>query len=208
MTSKLLVATRSSGKQREIRPLLADIPHHIVFPEEHGIWPDVAEDALEDTGSFEGNARRKAEYFAKRSGLPTVAEDSGLEVFALGGEPGVRSRRFALPTADPNDQDEANNNELLRRLAGAPEARRRGRYRCVVVFLDRHDGVPHVFEGACAGRILDRRMGSGGFGYDPLFFADDLGKSFGDASQQEKDSVSHRGRAFRALVEWIQSRAP
>lgn len=207
MKPKLLFATRNKGKQREIRRILADgFPYDIEFPEEHGIWERPEEDALEDTGSFEGNARKKAEYFAKRSSLPTVAEDSGIEVFSLTGEPGVRSKRFALPTDDPRDQDEANNDELLRRLAGAPEPRRRARYRCVLVFLERADAVPKSIEGTCTGRILERRAGTGGFGYDPLFFSDDLGKPFGKATAEEKDGVSHRGRALRAFGEWLHSR--
>jgi XTP/dITP diphosphohydrolase len=162
---------------------------------------------VETAGSFEGNARRKAEYFAKLARMPTLAEDSGIEVLSLGGAPGVQSRRFAFPLrADPKAQDAANNAELLRRLTGAPEARRRARYRCALVFLDRWDGVPRLFEGSCNGRILERLTGTGGFGYDPLFFSDELGKSFGEAAPEEKDSVSHRGRAFRAFLEWLKTR--
>ena len=203
MKPKLLIATRNPGKQREIRALLTDIPYQIVFPDEHGLWEQPEEAAIEDAGSFEGNARKKAEYFAKQSRLPTVAEDSGIEVFALGGEPGAHSRRFALPTDDPSEQDEANNRELLRRLAGAPEARRHARYRCFAVFLERHDAVPRSFDGQCTGRILERPAGSGGFGYDPLFFSDELGKSFGEATPEEKARVSHRARTFEALAAWL-----
>lgn len=209
MKPKLLVATRNAGKQREIRPLLAHLPVAIEFPEDRGLWERPEEQAIEDAESFAGNARRKAEYFARLSGLPTVAEDSGLEVFALGGAPGVHSRRFAFPAPpDPGEQDAANNAELLRRLAGAPDDRRRARYRCVVCFLDRHDGLPYVFEGACLGRILTEPAGTGGFGYDPLFHSDDLGASFGLAEPEAKASVSHRGRAFRAFAEWFASRGP
>ena len=96
--------------------------------------------------------------------------------------------------------DAANNAELLRRLRGAPEARRRARYRCVLVFLRDPGAVPEVFEGTCAGRILEEPAGSGGFGYDPLFFSDDLGKTFGEAEPAEKDAVSHRGKALQAFV--------
>jgi XTP/dITP diphosphohydrolase len=206
---KLLVATRSAGKQREIRALLADIAYEVVFPDDRGLWERPEEDGLEDAESFEGNARRKAEYFARISGLPTLAEDSGLEVFALGGAPGVRSRRFAFPALpDPAAQDAANNAELLRRLVGAPEDRRRARYRCVICFLERHDGVPHGFEGTCLGRVLSAPAGTGGFGYDPLFHSDDLGTSFGLATREAKAAVSHRGRAFRAFTEWLAARGP
>ena len=155
---KLLVATRSPGKQREIRALLADTGMEVLFPDDHGLWHEAQEDGLEDQSSFEGNARKKAEYFAKRSRLPTLADDSGLEVFALGGAPGIASKRFALPTGTL-DQDAANNAELLRRLAGAPEARRRARYRCVLVYCERPDAVPHTFTGECAGRILEELDG-------------------------------------------------
>lgn len=200
---KLLVATRNPGKQREIRQLLADAACEPVFPDDRGLWERPEEAGIEDAGSFEGNARRKAEYFAKLARMPTLAEDSGIEVFALGGAPGVHSRRFALPTADPREQDAANNAELLRRLGGAPPERRRARYRCVAVFLARYDAMPRTFEGTCTGRILEAPQGTGGFGYDPVFFSDDLAKSFGDATPEEKAAVSHRGRAIAAFAAWL-----
>lgn len=204
MKPKLLVATRNPGKQREIRALLDDLGYALEFPDDRGLWERPEEAAIEDAESFTGNARRKAEYFARLSGLPTVAEDSGLEVFALAGAPGVHSRRFAFPPApDAAEQDAANNAELLRRLAGAPADRRRARYRCVACFLERHDGMPQLFEGTCLGRILTAPEGTGGFGYDPLFHSDDLEKSFGLATPKEKASVSHRARAFRAFAEWL-----
>ena len=202
MKPPLLVATRSSGKQREIRKILADIPLRVIFPDEAGIPETSVEDELEDAGSFEGNARRKAGYFAKRSKLPTVADDSGIEVFALGGKPGVHSKRFAMPSPH-HDQDIANNEELLRRLAGAPEERRRARYRCCVVYLPDPTALPRTFEGTCQGRILTEPCGTGGFGYDPLFWSDDLDRCFGEVAAEEKHAVSHRGRAFRAFAGWL-----
>lgn len=204
MTMKLLVATRNPGKQLEIRQLLAALPYEIVFPDDRGLFERPEEAGIEDAESFEGNARRKAEYFARLGRMPTLAEDSGIEVFSLGGAPGVRSRRFAFPTpSDPAEQDAANNGELLRRLSGAPPERRRARYRCVVCFLDRYDGMPRTFEGTCGGRILTAPEGSNGFGYDPIFHSDELGKSFGLATPDEKAGVSHRGRALRAFTEWL-----
>ena len=137
------------------------------------------------------------------TGGAAVADDSGIEVFALGGAPGVRSRRFAMLTGPMAEQDTANNQELLRRLVGLPEERRRARYRCVVAFVSRPNGVPQTFEGICAGRILEAPRGTGGFGYDPLFYSDDLAMSFGEAAPADKDRVSHRGRAFRAFAEWL-----
>ncbi len=200
MNKRLLFATRNVGKAREIKRILSDLPYEIVFPDDIGIYEQPDETLVEDAATFSGNAHRKAEYFAQRAGTPTVAEDSGLEVFSLGGAPGVRSRRFALPTAD---QDKANNAELLRRLAGASSQRRHARYCCSVVFLGSPADLPAVFDGECSGMILEEARGDGGFGYDPLFFSDDLCKSFGEAGVAEKDAVSHRGRALRAFAEWL-----
>jgi XTP/dITP diphosphohydrolase len=202
----LLVATRSAGKQREFSRILAPLGLRLVFPDDVGLAPRPDEDALELADTFEANARHKAEYFARRSGLPTVADDSGLEVVSLGGAPGVRSRRWAGVTGTPDEVDAANNAELLRRLAGAPADRRRARYRCVLVLLRQLGALPESFEGACAGRILDRPDGGGGFGYDPYFFSDELQKSFGQATPEEKDRVSHRGRALRALAAALEHR--
>ena len=205
---KLLAATRSRGKQPEIRRVLAPAGVEVVFPDDVGLWENPIEDTLEVAESFEGNARRKAEHFARLSGLPTVADDSGLEVFALGGAPGVRSRRWAGVAGSGRDVDAANNAELLRRLLGAPEARRRARYRCALVYLPQPGAVPQVFEGACGGLVLEAPRGEGGFGYDPLFLSDELGRTFGEATAEEKDAVSHRGRALRALAEALGSSAP
>jgi XTP/dITP diphosphohydrolase len=204
---KLLAATRSAGKKREILRILRSSGIEVAFPDDLGILPAAAEDALEVGESFEANARRKAEYFAKRTGMPTLADDSGLEVFSLGGQPGVRSRRWAGAQGTPDEVDAANNAELLRRLAGAPELRRRARYRCVLVYLADMAAVPETFIGTCNGRILEQPKGSGGFGYDPLFLSDELGKTFGEATEEEKDAVSHRGRALRALIEALTAQS-
>jgi XTP/dITP diphosphohydrolase len=201
--AQLLIATRSPGKRREIIEILGDLPFRLVFPDDVGLAERPEEAGLETADSFEGNARRKAEYFARLSSLPTAADDSGLEVFALGGQPGVWSRRLALHAGPPDQQDAANKAELLRRLAGAPAARRRARYRCLVVYLSSPGAVPATFEGTCLGSIAERPRGTGGFGYDPLFLSDDLGKTFGEAAPEEKHAVSHRGRAFRGLAQWL-----
>ena len=203
MTQTLLIATRSQGKKREIREILKDIPYDLRFLDETGVLPSVEEDTLENAESFEGNACRKAEYFARITGWPTAADDSGLEVFALGGKPGVHSRRFALCDGTPEEQDVANNTELLRRLSGLPEERRRARYRCVVAFVPRQDAASVTFDGMCSGRILETYEGTNGFGYDPLFHSDDLEMGFGVAPPEKKDAVSHRGRAFRAFADWL-----
>lgn len=197
---KLLFATRSHGKQVEVRRVLEAAGHTIVFPDEAGVPETIAEEQLEVSDSFETNARSKAEYFLKKTGLPTVADDSGLEVFSLGGLPGVRSKRWAGASGSPVQVDQANNAELLRRLSGAPENRRRARYRCVLVLLRTASGIPETFEGICGGRILEQPKGEGGFGYDPLFFCDALEKTFGEADPEEKDRMSHRGQALAKLV--------
>jgi XTP/dITP diphosphohydrolase len=196
----LLVATRSEGKQREVRRLLGPSGIPFLFPDDAGVPHDPGEDRLELGDSFAANARAKAEYFAERTGLPTVADDSGLEVLALGGLPGVRSKRWSGSAAGGDDLDRANNAELLRRLSGAPAARRRARYRCVLAYLPSPRAATELFEGECMGTILDAPRGDRGFGYDPLFLSDELGKAFGEADEAEKDRVSHRGRAFQALL--------
>lgn len=203
----LLVATRSTGKQKEFRRLLGPAGFDVRFPGDVGLHERPEEDALEVASSFEGNARAKAEYFARLSGLPTLADDSGLEVLSLGGAPGVRSKRFANATGTPAEVDAANNRELLRRLLGASEQRRSARFRCVLVFLPRYGGVPVIAEGSCPGRILEAPAGEGGFGYDPLFLSAELGVTLAEATPAQKDEVSHRARALRALLERLPARA-
>lgn len=197
---KLLAATRSAGKQSELRRVLEPAGHELVFPDDMGLYETPDEALLETADTLEENARRKAEHFLRRSGLPTLADDSGLEVISLGGAPGVRSRRWAGANGTAADIDAANNAELLRRLAGAPLERRRARYRCVLVLLRAKDARPELFEGSCSGTILEQPRGAGGFGYDPYFLSDDLGITFGQATDAEKDEVSHRGRALAALL--------
>jgi XTP/dITP diphosphohydrolase len=204
---KLLAATRNAGKQREIRRILRSSGLEIVFPDDIWLRETSDGDALELADSFEINARRKAEYFARLSSLPTFADDSGLEVFALGGEPGVRSKRWSGVSGKATEVDAANNAELLRRLAGAPEPKRLARYRCAIVYLKSAGDTPTVCHGDCTGRILEAPRGTEGFGYDPLFFSDELGKTFGEATAEEKDAVSHRGRALRALAQALNVRS-
>ncbi len=205
---KLLVATRSAHKVAEIRNILAGVPAlELLDLDTAGIAPEPAEDALEPFDSFEANARSKAAYFRRRSGMATVADDSGIEVDALGGQPGVRSRRFApLPgDAGRDEQDRANNAHLIERLTGTEPARRTGRYVCVAALAD-EDGREFLFRGIAEGRVVEEVRGSGGFGYDPLFVATDLGRTFAEAAPREKDAVSHRGKAFRALASYLLSR--
>ncbi|HTK55615.1 MAG TPA: non-canonical purine NTP pyrophosphatase [Gemmatimonadales bacterium] len=201
---RILFASRSAGKQREVKRVLEAAGHEVVFPDDVGVWESEAEEGLELSDSFETNARHKAEYFARKSGVPTLADDSGLEVLMLGGQPGARSKRWSGASGTAAEVDAANNAELLRRLLGAPALKRGARYRCVLVFLTTPTAVPVVVSGETAGRILEEAEGTNGFGYDPYFWSADLGKSFGMATAEEKDSVSHRGRALQKQVEALK----
>jgi XTP/dITP diphosphohydrolase len=199
---KLFVGTRSTGKTREIRELFAGLPFDLSFPAERLLEPLPEEADLERSRSYAENAVAKARYFATRAGLPTVADDSGLEVDALGGAPGPRSARWSAEGTDA-----ANNALLLEQLAGMPEARRTARYRCIVAFLATPSSVPEIVEATCDGFILTEPRGKGGFGYDPLFFSPELHMTFGEAPPAAKHRVSHRGRAFRALIEVLLRRS-
>jgi len=204
--TKLLIATRNDGKIREIRDLFTGLPFELKFPVEQFLerLPDEAD--LERGTSFAENAVAKARYFAKRATIPTLAEDSGLEVDALDGAPGVFSARWAAMHG-AGAGDAANNVLLLERLVGIPDEQRTARYRCVVAYLDTPLAKPQLVEATCEGRILSEPRGSGGFGYDPLFLSTDLGMTFAEAALPAKQRVSHRGRAIRALVEVLVRRS-
>ena len=199
----LLIATRSSGKLRELRALFRGVGIAVVDLVEAGLPVSNEEDDLESADTFEENALAKARYFAVHTKRAVVADDSGLEVEALGGQPGVRSKRWS-GRADVVGLalDEANNARLLEALHGATN--RRARYVCVAAFVD--GATELTGRGDAGGVILDRPRGRGGFGYDPYFLSDELGKTFAEASVEEKERVSHRGRAFRALIAAVQSR--
>lgn len=203
---KLLVATRSAGKAREIRSLLEGLPFEVFLPADRLLDRLPAEDELESGTTYAENAVLKARHFAERGGLPTVADDSGIEVDVLGGAPGVHSARWAGAGATDADQDARNNAKLVAALHGVPEQKRTARYRCVVAYLASVDATPQIVEATCEGRIVLERRGTGGFGYDPYFFSPELGLTFGEASLAAKHRVSHRGRAFRALAEMLLRR--
>lgn len=173
--------------------------------EEAGIAPRAEEETVEAFDTFEENARAKARYFFARSGgLPVVAEDSGLEVMALGGAPGVRSKRWSgRPELSGASLDEANNALLLERLRGVAD--RRAQYVCAAVYWT---GTRELCaRGVTRGRIAEvGREGGEGFGYDPYFVSDDLGRAFSEVSREAKAAVSHRGRAFAALLEAMAER--
>ncbi len=200
MTRRLLLATRARHKVAELQELLDLDGVVLVTPDEVGIEGEPVEDA--DT--FEGNAAIKARYYAERSGLPTLADDSGLEVDALDGRPGVFTRRYAGD--DPTDLE--NNAKLLHELDGLPAERRGARYQCVLAFIDPAAGGEAVFRsGAFEGRIAMGPRGSGGFGYDPIFEPESEApgaRTVGQMSAQEKHALSHRGKAARAMAEYLK----
>lgn len=203
---KLLVATRNEGKARELRELFSGLPFELLFPADQFLERLPEEADLERGTSYAENAVAKARYFAKRSGKATLAEDSGLEVDALEGAPGVLSARWAQMHGGAAS-DAANNTLLLERLAAVPAGERGARYRCVVAYLETPLAKPQLVEATCDGAILTAPRGSGGFGYDPLFWSPELQLSFAEASPAAKHRVSHRGRAVRALVEVLLRRS-
>jgi len=198
----LLLATRSAGKLRELRPMFEDAGLHVIDLVAAGIPEDPHEDQLEVHDSFEANALAKARYFHERSGLPALADDSGLEVAALGGAPGVRSKRWSGRTDLSGDAlDDANNRLLVERLVGVAD--RRARYVCVAALVDRDASL--LERGEVAGQIIEAPRGSEGFGYDPWFVPEEGdGRSFGEMSRAEKARLSHRARAFGALMRRIR----
>ena len=188
----LLLGSANQGKLRELRTILGGLPVELVGLAEAGLGepPEV-----EETGdSFLENALLKARAYAAWSGLAAVADDSGLEVDALGGAPGVRSARYAGQGAG----DRANLVKLLAALAGVPPERRTARFRCAAVLVDPEVGERHA-EAAWEGRVLEAPRGSGGFGYDPVFLPDGWDRTSAEVDQATKDAASHRGKAFRAL---------
>ena len=191
----LLVATTNPGKLREIRALMSDAPVHLIGLSD---IPPIAEP--EETGStFEENARLKATYYAAQSGLWTVAEDSGLVVDALGGEPGVFSARFLRPDASYGERFA----EIFRRLNAQPNQSRTARFVAALASADR-DHVVYETTGVVEGEIADATKGSGGFGYDPIFFYPPYGSTLAEVSEPEKIAVAHRGVAFRKFSEWLK----
>ncbi len=207
MTSRLLIATRSAGKRRELEPMLRARGFVVVDLAELSLEERPEEDALEVWPTFEENALAKARYFFARSGVATLADDSGLSCDALDGAPGVRSKRWS-GRAELQGQalDDENNAQLLRALAAAAlagRAARTARYVCAAAYVDGAREL--VLCGETRGRILEVADGAGGFGYDPYFFSDDLGASFGRATREAKGRVSHRARAVDALLSALRA---
>lgn len=193
---RVVLATGNAGKQRELSALLAPLGIVLILQTQLGI------PSAEETGTtFEANALLKARHASRASGLPALADDSGLEVDALEGRPGVWSARYAGPDAT----DEANNAKLLAELAGVPAARRSARYRCVIAFVrDAEDAAPLIAEGAWEGRIGEARQGTGGFGYDPLFWPQGAAMTAAQMDPAAKNAVSHRGLALAQLLRMLR----
>jgi XTP/dITP diphosphohydrolase len=207
---KIIFATGNKGKLREAAEVLGP-DYEIVSPASLGITEDIPE-----TGStLQENSLQKAQYLFERTGLPVFADDTGLEVDALGGAPGIYSARYAGPGHD----HQANMDKLLAELEKIRRSEsandgilrqaqddRRARFRTVVTLI-LADGTPHFFEGTCEGRIATEKRGNGGFGYDPVFLPDAYpGRTLAEVSEEEKNAVSHRGNAMRALSQWLKTR--
>ncbi|MFT7287681.1 MAG: XTP/dITP diphosphohydrolase [Halieaceae bacterium] len=194
----IVVATGNAGKVAELSRLFADLPYQLRLQSEFAVTP-----AHESGETFVENAILKARAAAQQTGLPALADDSGLEVDALAGAPGVHSARYA---EGGDGGDDANNHKLLDALAGIPTVRRRARFHCVLVLM-RHslDPVPLIAQGCWEGSILEAPRGEGGFGYDPLFLVPGHGCSAAEIPAAEKNRISHRARASEQLLALLRS---
>ena len=188
---KIVLASGNAGKLREIDRILAEFDIRVVPQSDYGVG-----DADETGATFLENALIKARHAVEATGLPAIADDSGLAVDVLDGRPGVYSARYA----GPNATDDENNDRLLAELEGVPEAERGAAFHCVVCFVQPGEKEPIIAEGEWRGRILDKRQGQGGFGYDPLFYVPDAGCSSAELERADKNRRSHRGQALRELA--------
>ena len=193
---RLILASKNRHKAEEIAAILGG-GFSVVTQVEAGIDVDVVEDEV----TFEANAVKKAAEVMALTGLPTIADDSGLVVEALGGMPGVRTARYA----GENATDDENIDKLLHEMRGVPDSERGARFVCVVAFAG-VDGEVKTFYGECLGSILRERVGAGGFGYDPVFMSREYGLSMAELESSVKNEISHRGKAVRGFAEWIRDR--
>ncbi|HBT20374.1 MAG TPA: non-canonical purine NTP pyrophosphatase [Peptococcaceae bacterium] len=188
---KLVIASRNKGKISELKELLKEYNFEILSLDD---YPEIPE--IKETGkSFKENALIKARIAAQETGCLALADDSGLEVDALGGAPGIYSSRFA----GPNKDDEANNKKLLELLEGVPFDKRTARFRCVVAAVD-PQGIEITTEGVCEGKIGFEPKGSFGFGYDPIFIVDGYGLTMAELKPEIKNRISHRAKAFKKIA--------
>lgn len=196
MKAKLVIASRNEKKKRELLQIIGDLDLEVATLNDFPEAPEVEEDGL----TFHENAIKKAREIAQFTGCMSLADDSGLEVDALGGLPGVHSARFA---GEPSD-DERNNQKLLKMLEGVPAQERTARFRCVIAIAF-PDGRVETTEGTCEGRVGFAPKGSAGFGYDPLFIPDGFDMTFAELSPEVKNSISHRGKALQKALEMLKS---
>jgi XTP/dITP diphosphohydrolase len=203
MKQRILIATSNAGKLLDFAGAAARFGVEIAAIPGFSSLPSVVEDGL----TFEANARKKAEAYSKYvPGEIVVADDSGLEIDALNGAPGMHSARYAAEKPDQaegNTDDEANNARVLRELQGVPSAQRTGRFVCILVAA-RDGKTLATFRGTAEGIILEAPRGSNGFGYDPLFYFPQIGRTFAELSAEEKSKYSHRGAAFRRFLSWCE----
>ncbi len=196
---KMVVATKNLGKLKEIKELLKDLENLEVLSMLD--FEELKNVEIEESGStFEENAYIKALYVARATGLPAIADDSGLEVDALGGRPGVKSARFG----GPDLTDEERNEKLLSLLRNVPPKDRTARFRCVLVLVVPPDFEKYVATGVCEGLITDKPRGTRGFGYDPIFLLPKLNKTMAELTTEEKNLISHRGKALMKMKEIIK----
>jgi len=198
----IVLATRNKGKIKEFRELLKDFPVDLRSLNDFGPIPE----AVEDGETFDENAYKKAHFAARVLGLPAISDDSGLVVEALDGAPGVYSARYSGPGADDKD----NIDKLLKEMTG--KTNRQAAFECVIS-LAVPSGPALTYEGRCEGEITETTHGDGGFGYDPVFYSPELGKTFAESSMEEKNRVSHRGRALAEvakevpqIIKWLDHR--
>lgn len=191
LPAKIVMASSNAGKLREISEILGDLDIEVVPQSDFGVT-----DADETGSTFAENALIKARHAAAATGLPAIADDSGLAVDALDGRPGVYSARYA----GPNASDDSNNDKLLAELEGVADKDRGAAFHCAACFVASGDAEPVTASGEWRGRILHERRGGRGFGYDPLFLVPELGCSSAELSAEEKNARSHRGRALRELA--------
>jgi XTP/dITP diphosphohydrolase len=197
---KLLIATTNPNKVREIGQVLGPLGIEVCGLDEQG---SQVPEPVEDSDSFEGNARIKALAYARALGTACLAEDSGLEVDALGGAPGVHSARYAEAQGTREEKDRANNEKLLQALRALGPVDRSARFVCAMCLVDSEARVLFETRGTYAGVIADAPRGTNGFGYDPLLFLPDLGRTSAELTPAEKNARSHRGAATRALHAWL-----
>jgi len=197
--SPILLATRSSGKLRELKEIFRDFDFDVVDLSTAGVEYSDAEEVIESYATFEENALAKGRYFHDLTGMPTLADDSGLVVDALGGAPGVFSKRFSgRSDLTGVALDDANNEKLLRELQRMGPVSRSARYMCVAAYVGAQGEM--IRAGTIEGKVIDTPRGSGGFGYDAYVEVPELGGTMAEAGWEIKAQVSHRGRAFRALL--------